>query len=196
MQNWFKSQNTNILKQQLVLTVSAAVKLMPSPPARVDNRNTKMSLRFWKSATMSRRAEILLDPSNRMYRCFLCHMYSYCNKQKVNLTLHDSSAWSLFTSSKSMTLVICEYINTRWFCALRRVSRLSRTASFPASDMSVCLSGTMMFDHPALGRHLRIPSSTSSWPSSLSHCSCRICIHCAARLAMLCVINLTSIIYA
>lgn len=57
-------------------TVSAAVKLMPNPPARVESKNTKMSVLLWKSATMSRLAEILLDPSSRMYRCFRCHMYS------------------------------------------------------------------------------------------------------------------------
>jgi hypothetical protein len=46
------------------LTVSAAVRLMPSPPALVLNRKTKMSDRLWKSATMSRLSEILEEPSN------------------------------------------------------------------------------------------------------------------------------------
>ena len=47
-------------------TVSAAVRLMPSPPALVLSRNAKMSVLAWKSATMSRRSEILDDPSSRM----------------------------------------------------------------------------------------------------------------------------------
>ena len=48
------------------LTVSAAVRLIPSPPALVLSKKTKMSLRVWKSATMSRRSDILEDPSSRM----------------------------------------------------------------------------------------------------------------------------------
>ena len=58
------------------LTVSAAVRLIPSPPALVERRKTKMSDRVWKSATMSRRSLILDDPSNRMNVCFLWVMYS------------------------------------------------------------------------------------------------------------------------
>lgn len=48
------------------LTVSAAVRLIPRPPARVLSRKTKMSERDWKSATMSRRSAILDEPSRRM----------------------------------------------------------------------------------------------------------------------------------
>jgi len=58
------------------LTVSAAVRLMPSPPARVLSRNTKMSDRVWKSATMSRRSDIFDDPSNLTYVCFRCQRNS------------------------------------------------------------------------------------------------------------------------
>ena len=51
--------------QTLELTVSAAVKLMPSPPALVLKRKTKISSLDWKPATVSRRDEILHDPSKR-----------------------------------------------------------------------------------------------------------------------------------
>jgi len=47
-------------------TVSAAVRLMPSPPARVLSKNTKISDRVWKSATISRRSDIFDDPSSLM----------------------------------------------------------------------------------------------------------------------------------
>ena len=73
------------------LTVSAAVKFIPRPPALVLNKNTKMSDRVWKSATMSRRSEILDEPSSRMYVCFLCHMYS-C-KEKISRS--EESLWWL-----------------------------------------------------------------------------------------------------
>ena len=70
-----------------LLTVSAAVRLIPSPPALVLSRKTKMSERAWKSATMSRRSEILEDPSSLMYVCFLCHMYSYNTSHLLEIQL-------------------------------------------------------------------------------------------------------------
>jgi len=65
------------------LTVSAAVRLMPRPPARVLSRNTKMSDRVWKSATMSLRSDIFDEPSNLMYVCFRCHRNS-CGQKHCN----------------------------------------------------------------------------------------------------------------
>jgi hypothetical protein len=50
----------------MALTVSAAVKLMPRPPALVLSKNTKMSDRDWKSATISRLSAIFDDPSSRI----------------------------------------------------------------------------------------------------------------------------------
>lgn len=77
--------NLLVVRLPPVLTVSAAVRLMPSPPARVDSKKTKMSERLWKSATMSRRSEILDEPSSRMYVCLRCHMYSWKSETRVGL---------------------------------------------------------------------------------------------------------------
>ena len=47
------------------LTVSAAVRLIPRPPALVLSRKTKISSDDWNPATVSRRDEMRHEPSKR-----------------------------------------------------------------------------------------------------------------------------------
>ena len=94
--------------------MSAAVKLIPRPPALVLNKNTKMSDRVWKSATMSRRSEILDEPSSRMYVCFLCHMYS-C-KEKISRS--EQSLWWLINLT-SCKLGLTVYSSSCWWDVIK-----------------------------------------------------------------------------
>lgn len=92
---------------KLCLTVSAAVRLIPSPPALVLSRNTKMSERVWKSATMSRLSEILDEPSSLMQVCFLCHMYSLKGNNITCFISQYKHNMILLFLQKALLAIIC-----------------------------------------------------------------------------------------
>lgn len=55
-----------------------------------------------------------------------------------------STSRKKLTSSKSMMRVICEYISTRCPSLLSRRNNVSRTCSFPASEIRVSLSNKII----------------------------------------------------
>lgn len=58
-----------------------------SPTYRIYVQLNQLLYLLWKSATMSLLSEILEDPSNRMYVCFLYTIYSY--EEIIAITLFN-----------------------------------------------------------------------------------------------------------